>query len=250
MEVAVSFMRWNTNEPQTAAQVLRLRTRCRSPHTLTTMSTGETAAHCELKRLALVWAQQHGYTAVATEVRLPQSGFRADVAAYRSLKRDVNAEERSLLGTTAVFECKQAREDFLKDSYSRDGSLLRLRELDLRRRKLEDLLKLHLPSLRKGESLFVEFDAVDLRGMEHKTYRRVLREIETLQRRVYGKTKFERLMKYRCANVNYLVVDDGLLAARESPWGWGLLVRRRGVLELDVKPVWQEVPEHDRLTML
>ena len=33
---------------------------------------GETAAHAGLKRLALIWAQAHGYSICAIEVRLPQ----------------------------------------------------------------------------------------------------------------------------------------------------------------------------------
>ena len=44
---------------------------------------GETAAHRELKRLALVWAQAQGYSACALEVSLPRCRYRADVAAYR-----------------------------------------------------------------------------------------------------------------------------------------------------------------------
>ena len=75
-----------------------------------------------------------------------------------------------------------------------------MHDLDQRRQKLEELLKMHLPSLRRGETLFVELDAIRLDGYEHKTYRRVLREMEILQRRLTGKTKFDRLARYRCAN--------------------------------------------------
>jgi hypothetical protein len=199
------------------------------------MSTGiETETHRLLKRLAVAWAHEQKFPAIATEVRLPRSGFRADVAAYRR-------------EATMVFECKQARSDFLKDSYRQDATRERLQALDQRRRKLEELLKLHLPSLRRGETLFAEFDAIHLGGYEHKTYRRVLREIETLQRRLAGKTKFDRLARYRCANLNYLVVEPGLLAAEETPVGWGLLVRRDEALVLARAPIWQEA---DRLALL
>ena len=61
---------------------------------------GETAAHIALKRLALLWAQSRGYSVCAFEVQLPRCRFRADLAAYRP-----NGKE---IGTTAVFECKQA----------------------------------------------------------------------------------------------------------------------------------------------
>src|ERR1043166_8250471 len=216
------------------------------------MATGETAAHQTLRRLAVAWAQEQGFSAVATEVRLPKSGFITDVAAYRRQKvegRRLN-EERRLIGITAVFECKQARSDFLKDSYSQEKTAARLKACDERRQTLERLLKLHYPSLRSGETLFAEFDAVNLNGFEHKTYRRVLREIGVLQRRLFGKTKFDRLMRYRCANLNYLVVEDGILAAHEAVAGWGLLVHRQGKLVLERGPVWQETGERERLVLL
>lgn len=207
------------------------------------MAKGETPAHRELKRLAIVWAQQQGYAAVATEVRLPRSSYRADVAAYRS-------NEHSSIGITAVFECKQARSDFLKDSYSREVTATRLKQLGARRQKLEAMLKLHVPTLRAGESLFAEFDAVDLRGFEHKTYCRIRGEIERLQRRLYDKTKFDKLVRYRCANLNYLVVEQDVLDPHEVPAGWGLLVHRTDQFVLERKPVWQDAAEKDRLTLL
>ena len=71
------------------------------------MATTETAAHQNLKHLAQRWARRHGYSAIATEVQLPQSAFRADVVAY---KRAEHASGRDAdIGETAVFECKQAR---------------------------------------------------------------------------------------------------------------------------------------------
>lgn len=202
-----------------------------------------TAAHENLCRLALDWARQQGFTIAATEVGLPKSSYRADVAGYKRGKS-------GSLGTTAVFECKQARSDFLKDSYARDPVVEQLKKLDERRATLERLLKLHMPSLRRGETLFAEFDAVDLRGFEHRGYRGVLREIERLQRRLYGKTKFDKLVRYRCANVNYLVVEPGIVAPHEVPTGFGLLSRQGEELALERVPVWQEVREADRLVLL
>jgi hypothetical protein len=203
---------------------------------------GETPAHRHLKAAARAWARQQRYTAVATEVRLPKSAYRADVVAYRPA--------RPGLGSTALFECKQSRADFLHDAYRHDATAARLRQLDQRRQKLEDLLKLHYPSLRRGETLFAEFDAIHLGGHEHATYRRVLREIELLQRRAAGKTKFDKLTRYRCANLNYLVVTPGWLDAEETPVGWGLLVLTGADLELVRRPVWQPVAEADRLRLL
>ena len=47
---------------------------------------GETAAHLLLKRLALFWAQKQGYHSCAFEVSLPNSRYRADLAAYMPSK--------------------------------------------------------------------------------------------------------------------------------------------------------------------
>lgn len=54
---------------------------------------GETQAHRDLKRLALVWAQTNGFRIAAAEVSLPNRRVRMDVAAYRpqrvpALRRD------------------------------------------------------------------------------------------------------------------------------------------------------------------
>ena len=72
------------------------------------MTRGETQAHAELKRLALTWAQANGFVVCAGEVRVPKSGYRADVAAC----------SRGASRRTAVFECKQARADLLKDAHA------------------------------------------------------------------------------------------------------------------------------------
>src|SRR5690348_12809226 len=72
------------------------------------MAGGETETHRTLKRLALAWAQANGLLVSAPEVRVPKSGYRADVAACS------RGNERR----TAVFECKQSRADLLKDAYA------------------------------------------------------------------------------------------------------------------------------------
>ena len=113
------------------------------------MASNETALHAQLKRLAIFWAQEQGFRAVAAEVRLPRSGFISDVAAYKpatrrvALGRNGSVDEVSgrlttiaAVGATAVFECKQARSDFLKDSYAGETTMRRLTELESRRAKL------------------------------------------------------------------------------------------------------------------
>ena len=220
----------------------------------------ETTAHVALKKLAVVWAQQQGYAICGLEIRLPHSNYRADVAAYRTESKrlplpndgttQVRLARQPVIGTTAVLECKQARADFLKDSHCEEPTLRRLKVLAARRQKLDELLRIHLPSLRKGESLFQEYDAVDLSHYEHKTYGRVMREIRILQERLYGKTKFERLARYRCANLCYLVVETGVLRPHEFPLHWGLLVRDGHTLVVARQPTWQDVSESTRLALL
>lgn len=186
------------------------------------MPSSETEIHLMLKRGAALWAQAHGYRIVAPEVTLPDSRYRADVAAYRSDRRHGGV---LTIGETAVFECKQSRADFLKDARSVSATINRLEELSERRQTLESLLGMHHPNLRRGETLFPEFDAFDFDKLSHKGYGEVMRETRILQKRLYEKTKFERLVTWRCANLFYLVVTPGILAEHEAPAGWGLLVQ-------------------------
>ena len=121
---------------------------------------GESAAHRELKRLALAWARAHRFMLAATEVRLPRSGYRADVAAATPRVLAENA-------CTAVFECKASRADFLRDSSREAGAAELLVRMSERLMALRALIGGHRPDLRRREELFPEWDAVDLRGLRH-----------------------------------------------------------------------------------
>lgn len=203
------------------------------------MANGETQAHRELKRLALAWAQANGFAMCACEVRVPKSGYRADVA----------AAARGLDGRTAVFECKQARADLLKDARREEEARRKVDELSARLKKLEALIAGHRPDLRKGEALFPEFDAWDFSGIEHETHRRVLAELATWQERVLGGTKFAKLFRWRGADYFYLVSEEGIFAESEIPAGWGLLVRSGEALVLARKPVWTEPAAEKRAAL-
>jgi hypothetical protein len=180
------------------------------------MPSAETENHVRLKTLALAWAQANGFAICGLEVRVPRSGYRADVAAIG----------RGATGRTAVFECKQSRADLLKDAHAEAATRARLAELMQRRRTLEEMLAVHRPDLRRGEALWPEYDSWDFSSLEHRAYRGVLDELETVQRRVLRGTKFSKMFRYRCADFLYLVVEDGIFAEAEIPAGWGLLVRR------------------------
>lgn len=194
------------------------------------MPAGETAAHARLKELALDWAAANGFSIAAPEVRLPRSGFRVDVAAYRPARRGAAV-------ATMVLECKQARADLLKDSGAESPSRQQLAGVLARREKLEQMLGEHRPDLRRGESLFPEFDAFDFSMLRHETYAAVLAEIARLQARLLHGVKFDRMFRYQAADLLYLVAEDGIFAPDEVPAGWGLLVRRGEALALTRQPV-------------
>ena len=140
-----------------------------------TNARGETERHSRLKRLAFLWAQAHGYSACAMEVALPQSRYRVDVAAYRLKPKTI--------GSTAIFECKQALCDLRRDNCQSDAARQRLETICERRQRLETRLREHYPNLRNGDSLFPEFDLPDFTVIGHRGYSRVLRELRALQNR-------------------------------------------------------------------
>lgn len=203
-------------------------------------SRSETVAHHRLKLLALDWARAEGWRLGAVEVRVPRSGYRADVAAMG----------KGAKATAAIFECKQARADLLKDAHDDQATKRRLSAALRRRRKLEALLGEHRPDLRRGESLFAEYDAWDFGELEHRNYHGLLGEIALLQRRLVDGAKFAKMLRYQCADFLYLVVEDDIYAEAEIPAGWGLLVRCGEALELRRKPARLQPAEAQRRSLL
>ena len=204
---------------------------------------GETEAHARLKRLALIFAQQNGYSACAMEVSLPRCRYRADVAAYRPSK---SSSSSLSLGTSAVFECKQCLVDLRRDNGCTATTRERLEKVHTRREVLERNLRVHYPALRMHDSLFAEFDSHNFEAIDHHGYKQVLRQTRALQNRLFDCTKFETLVRYRCANLFFLVLPRDLFREAEIPIGWGALVESNDALELVRKPVWHDVaPEHN-----
>ena len=207
-----------------------------------TNAHGETARHSRLKRLAFLWAQAHGYSACAMEVTLPQSRYRADVAAYRPQPKKI--------GSTAIFECKQALCDLRRDNCHSNIARQRLEAICQRRQILETRLRVHYPNLRNGDSLFPEFDSHDFTAIGHRGYARVLSELKAQQNRLYDCTKFDKLTRYRRANLYFLVLPKELFRDSEVPVGWGALVESDGALTLMRRPVWQETTPENRIHFL
>lgn len=203
---------------------------------------GETEAHLRLKRHAALWAQARGYSACAAEVNLPGCRYRADVAAYRPVK--------GRIGVTAILECKQALPDLRRDNCCSSATRQRLQTVQKRRVVLERCLRVHHPTLRTGDSLFPDFDAIDFSGLQHRTYTRVMRELGALQNSLTNATKFECLVRYQCANLFYLVLPHGMFREGDLPAGWGALVERDGSLSLARKPLLYETSEQSRVEFL
>jgi hypothetical protein len=212
-----------------------------SPQSKPTRS-GETETHVRLKQLAFRWAQMHGFSACAMEVTLPRCRYRADVAGYRSDPKQI--------GSTAIFECKQAMCDLRRDNCRSDCARERLEAICSRRHVLETHLKTHYPNLHNGDSLFPEFDSENFCAIGHRGYARLVRELRALQNRLYVCTKFEKLIRYRCANLFFIVLPEQLFRESEVPVGWGALVESNGALTLVCKPMWHEATAADRLHVL
>ena len=203
---------------------------------------GETIRHTQLKQLAFIWAQTQGFSACAMKVTLPRCRYRADVAAYRNAPNQV--------GSTAVFECKQALCDLRRDNCHTESARRRLEALCNRRQIFEASFRKHYPNLHNGDSLFPEFDSENFSTIGHRDYARLIREMRALQNRLYDCTKFEKLIRYRCANLFFIVLPEQLFRESEVPVGWGALVESNDVLMFVRKPIWHESTAANRLHVL
>jgi len=203
---------------------------------------GETQAHARLKRLAFLWAQVQGFSACGMEVSMPRCRYRADVAGCRWQRKQIQS--------TAIFECKQVLCDLRRDNCHSERARRRLQTICERRQFLETRLRTHYPNLRNGDSLFPEFDSQNFTVIGHRGYARLSRELHALKNRLYDSTKFDKLIRYRCANVFFLVLPEQLFRESEIPVGWGVLVESNGELIHTRKPVWHETTEDDRIRLL
>lgn len=185
----------------------------------------------------------HRLRLAATEVRLPRSGYRADVAAATPRALNTNA-------LTAVFECKASRADFLRDGAPEAGAAESIARLRKRLAALRELIAGHRPDLRRGDELFPEFEAIDLRGLRHETHAHLEAGLHAAERKLHEGTKFAKLARWRAASLLYLVAEEELCDPRELPDGWGLLVRRNEVLELAVKPCLRDTTPAERVAFV
>ncbi len=218
----------------------------------------ETDRHAILKRLGAVFLRGQGCRAVATEVRVPASRYRADVAGYldklptrpRSRQGGEPAPPpgplvREARPKTVIIECKQSRADFLRDVADTQRLLRQRERLEAHRVELEEhRIKPHEPELRRtGNYLFGELEEWDFTSSRLATYRRVLAELRAIDAQLYGQTKFWLMARYRVADYLFLIAPAGMLRRRELPVGWGLLECPRAWLakaERSPAAAWQE----------
>jgi hypothetical protein len=137
-----------------------------------------------------------------------------------------------------------------RDNCRSESTSKRLEAICNRRQILETRLRTHYPSLHNGDSLFPEFDSENFSAIGHRGYARLIRELRTLQNRLYDCTKFEKLIRYRCANLFFIVLPEQLFLESEVPVGWGGLVESNDTVTLVRKPIWQESTAANRLHIL
>jgi hypothetical protein len=149
-----------------------------------------------------------------------------------------------------IFECKQQRADFLRDSRCTAKLDARLRHLHEQRSLYESSMQVHLPSLRNGDTLFPEFDGYRYEAAGFEPYESISAEIRRLTNRLHRETKFANLLRWRAANLFYVVAEEGVAYPHELPAGWGLLLRSDCDLVLAAPAVWQEIPQENGLQLL
>ena len=147
-------------------------------------------------------------------------------------------------------ECKQALCDLRRDNCHSEAARRRLDAICKRRQILETRLREHYPNLQNADSLFPEFDPQTFTAIGHRGYARLLRDLRALQNRLYDCTKFDKLIRYRCANLFFLVLPKQLFREPEIPVGWGALVESDGALTLMRKPMWHDTTAEDHIRFL
>ena len=207
----------------------------------------ESFEHRELKRLAVAWLARLGCRAIATEVTCPISRYRVDVAGWldhsESTLLDAGGLQKRRPGIAAslfddrpsrrgrrsprtiVVECKRSRSDFIRDDRNADRLKQRLEMLRRVRNRFERvLIPQSEPHLREsGASLFPEMETWDFEGSRTAAYRRTMKEIERIERRLHRDTKFHTMARYRLADHLVLFTSSDLIEITEVPTGWGLV---------------------------
>jgi len=215
------------------------------------MAARGSSKHLNLKRLAFRWALEQRFRLASLDVKIPQLGARIHVAACRpEPPRRLRGRLVFKPGATAVFECKRSRADFLKDARSEESIRERLDVLHQERCVIEESLRRNYPTLREGETLFPEYDMYRYSEEGGGAYHELVSEMKALASQLHIRTKFARLMRWKAANVLYVVAEPGVAFPHELPVGWGLLECHQGELRTVVRAVWQDVSDVHRWNLM
>jgi hypothetical protein len=211
------------------------------------MSRGATARYRHLQKTAFHWALDQGFRVAALDVRVAQIRARLDVAACKfEPPRKVRGANFLKAGPVVVFECKSDRADFLRDTRSEEQLREQLKGLHARRFILEESLRRDFPTLREGETLFPEYDVYRFENVGGSPYQELLGEIYEVSRQLYSKSKFAKMLRWKGANLYYIVAEEGIADPSELPAGWGLIEQRMAGAAVVVKAVWQDAPDANR----
>lgn len=66
---------------------------------------------------------------------------------------------------------------------------------------MEQYLRMNEPSLRRGDSLWPEYETLAQERSDHPPYRKVVKQLATLSRQLHGQTKMENLIRWNAANL-------------------------------------------------
>ncbi|MDA0974818.1 MAG: hypothetical protein ACO3YY_01165 [Phycisphaerales bacterium] len=124
-----------------------------------------------------------------------------------------------------VVECKQSRADFFRNHVGREGVLAERERLERLARRIEERrIKRHEPHLRRIEAgLFEDRETWNFQATSIGAYHRIRERLDRVDRDLYGRSKFDLLVRYRLADHVVVLAPRGLIRPRELPPSWGLL---------------------------
>ena len=109
----------------------------------------------------------------------------------------------------------------------------------------------HYPGLRMPDSLFAEFDRTIFSEINHRGYNQVVRQLRTLQNRLFDCTKFEILFVTVAPIFSSWSCRTNCFGNPRYPLGWGAWWQRTGgSLVLALRPIWHQTTREHQLRFL
>ena len=127
------------------------------------------------------------------------------------------------VGRTAVVEIYDRREHCFADCAGQEQLLASIQEMRGEKETLEAEIRKTEPELQSTDDLFSEFRTWHYKNSRNQAYQALRRRLEKVQYILYKGSRLERIRRARVADLLYLAVPEGLIAADEVADGWGLL---------------------------